>query len=159
MINGRRSKLTQTPPSSNVLTINQPDNICGAPINSTVNIPVDVTSDPVPLPANTDVNWGGSVDVVEGDQPLALSAAGQFRMRVCVLGRSSVSTSGSYISVTTVFAVSGSNPRPTVQFFNTIGWVKLKVYVTDGYTVVSTSTIVVGTSPTQCQAALGVVSN
>lgn len=157
MISGRRSKLTQVPPVSNTLTINQPANICGAPINSTVNVPVIVTSDPLPLPPNTAVDWGGSVELVDGDQPLTLSAPDQFRMRICVVGKSTITTGN--INVSNVFAVSGTNPRPTVTFVNMSGWVKLKVYVTDGYTVVSTSAIVVGTSAAQCQAALGVITS
>ena len=156
MINGRRSLTTQQQAVSNTLTISTPDNICGAPINSTVNVPVVVTSNPVPLPPNTDTDWGGSVDIVDGDQPLALSAPNQFRMRICVIGNSTVTSGG--INISNVFAVNGTNPRPTVQFVNTIGWVKLKVYATDGYTVVSTGNIVVGTSATQCQAALGVIA-
>lgn len=159
MINGRRSLATQIPPASNTLSINQPANICGAPINSTVNVPVIITSDPLPLPPNTAVDWGGSVDVVAGDQPLTLSAANQFRMRICVIGKSLVTVEGSNINVSNVFAVNGTNPRPTVNFTNTSGWVKLKVYATDGYTVVHTDNIIVGTSSAQCQAALGAVTS
>lgn len=159
MINGRRSLATQLSPVNNVLTINQPANICGAPINSTVNVPIIVTSDPLPLPNNAAVDWGGSVELVEGDQALSLSAPNQFRMRICVIAKAAVTVGGSNINVSNVFAVGGTNPRPTVRFTNMSGWVKLKVYATDGYTVVHTDDIIVGTSSAQCQAALGVATN
>ena len=151
MIKGRRACQRST---TNTLTISTPSNICNAPVNSTVNIPVVISSAPLPLPANNAQNW--EYELVSGDQPLSLSAAGQFKVRTCLLGESDVTSAGSYISMSHVFAVTGTNPRPTVVFYNTAGWVKLKVYATDGYSVVSTGEITVGTSSTQCQAALGI---
>lgn len=157
MIKGRRACQRPATPITNVIAINTPSSICDAPVNSTINIPIVITSDPLPLPSNDAQNWG--YELVSGDQPLPLSAAGQFKVRTCLLDESAVTGAGSYISMSHVFAVTGANPRPTVIFYNTAGWVKLKVYATDGYTVVSTGVIVVGTSSTQCQAALGVFAN
>lgn len=154
MIKGRRE--CHKPAPANVLGITAPTSICGAAINAANNIPVVITSAPLPLPSNDSLHW--AYEQVDGDQPLTVGAQGVFKVRTCVVGTSQVTSAGAYINVANVFAVTGTNPRPTVTFWNTAGWVKLKVYVTDGYTVVSTGVIVVGTSAVQCQAALGVVT-
>ena len=155
MIKGRRECHHPTP--VNVLSITAPTSICGAAINAANNIPVEITSAPLPLPPNDSLHW--AYEQVDGDQPLTVGAQGAFKVRTCVVGGSRVTSAGAYINVSNVFAATGTNPRPTVTFWNTAGWVALKVYATDGYTVVSTGVIIVGTSAAQCQAALGAVAS
>lgn len=137
--------------AASALTLTMPDNDCGVPINSTYTVGLVVTAGSTALPANDAEHW--TVQVVSGDTPPDM-VPGTFVMRICVISKAADANigAGNYIQVSNSFPSTISYPKPTVSFWNQSGWVNLKVYVTDGTTLVS-GTLRLATSVAMCSAA------
>ena len=147
MVKGMRtSACSAAVPTENTLTFSASGS-CECPINASTLVAASLSSSVTPIPAAT--TWAYET-VLNGDTPLLATDVphGTFMLRVCHTAQSSSAN----IIGTYVFT---EIPKYRVEFHNSSGWVKLRLYVSDGTSVVS-SDVVMATSPSNCQSASGV---